>query len=128
MYIKWNGPRRIAPGFLRHLPSTHVPRVVHLLTRSRPPRDRNLFQFKTRMFYRGFSPFNHNYRKPPTISPGLIHFRTRFLMGLYKGGGGLYTGGANTWMIFCVSNKQVRHKQVSHKQENRHVLFNNNAL
>ena len=81
--------RRIAPGFLRHLPSTHVPRVVHLLTRSRPPRDGNLFQFKTHMFYRGFSLFNHNYRKPPTItSPGLIHFRKRFLMGLYEGGGG----------------------------------------
>jgi hypothetical protein len=44
-------------------------------------------------------------------------------MGLYKGGliygGG---GGAYTWTIFCVSNKQVRHKQVSHKQENKHVL------
>ena len=26
------------------------------------------------------------YRKPPTISPGLIYFRKRFLMGLYKGG------------------------------------------
>jgi hypothetical protein len=25
-------------------------------------------------------------------------------------------------MIFCVSNKQVRHKQVSHKQEIKHVL------
>ena len=25
-------------------------------------------------------------------------------------------------MIFCVSNKQVRHKQVSHKRENKHVL------
>jgi hypothetical protein len=69
------------------------------------------------------------YRKPPTISPGLIYFRKRFLMGLYNGGGGLiYTGGANTWTIFCVSNKQVGHKQVSHKQENKHVLFNNNAL
>jgi hypothetical protein len=34
------------------------------------------------------------YHKPPTISPGLILFRKRFLMGLYKGayirGGGLY--------------------------------------
>jgi hypothetical protein len=35
------------------------------------------------------------YRKPPTISPGLIYFRKRFLMGLYKegliyGGGGLH--------------------------------------
>ena len=36
---------------------------------------------------------------------------------------GLYTGGgAYTWTIFCVSNKQVRHKQVSHKQENKHIL------
>ena len=35
---------------------------------------------------------------------------------------GLYTEGAYTWAIFCVSNKQVRHKQVSHKQENKHVL------
>ena len=50
------------------------------------------------------------YRKPPTISPGLIYFRKRFLMGLYKGGGGLIYGGAYTWTIFCVSNKQVRHK------------------
>jgi hypothetical protein len=41
-------------------------------------------------------------------------------MGLYKGG--LIYGGAYTWTIFCVSNKQVRHKQVSHKQENKHVL------
>ena len=26
------------------------------------------------------------YRKPLTISPGLIFFRKRFLLGLYKGG------------------------------------------
>ena len=62
------------------------------------------------------------YRKPPTISPGLIYFRKRFLMGLYKGGAYI-RGGANTWTIFCVSNKQVRHKQVSHKQQNKHVLI-----
>ena len=31
-------------------------------------------------------------------------------------------GEAYTWTIFCVSNKQVRHKQVSHKQENKQVL------
>ena len=43
-------------------------------------------------------------------------------MGLYKGGAYI-RGGANTWTIFCVSNKQVRHKQVSHKQENKHVLI-----
>jgi hypothetical protein len=54
------------------------------------------------------------YRKPPTISPGLIYFRKRFLMGLYKGG--LIYGWAYTWTIFCVSNKQVRHIQVGHKQ------------
>jgi hypothetical protein len=63
------------------------------------------------------------YRKPPTISPGRIYFRKRFLMDLYKGGADI-RGGANTWTIFCVSiNKQVRHKQVSHKQENKHVLI-----
>ena len=33
------------------------------------------------------------YRKPPTISPGLIFFRKRFLMGLHKGGGLIYRGG-----------------------------------
>ena len=60
------------------------------------------------------------YRKPPTISPGLIYFRKRFLMGLYKGG--LIYGWAYTWTIFCVSNKQVRHKQVCHKQGNKRVL------
>jgi hypothetical protein len=54
------------------------------------------------------------------MSPGLIYFRKRFLMGLYKGG--LIYAWAYTWMIFCVINKQVRHKQVSHKQENKHVL------
>ena len=43
-------------------------------------------------------------------------------MGLYKEGGGLIYGWAYTWTIFCVSNKQVRHKPVSHKQENKHVL------
>jgi hypothetical protein len=42
------------------------------------------------------------YRKPPTISPGLIYFRKRFLMGLYKGGL-IYGGGAYTWTTFCVS-------------------------
>ena len=41
-------------------------------------------------------------------------------MGLYKGG--LIYGWAYTWTIFCVSNKQVRHKQVGHKQGNKHVL------
>ena len=60
------------------------------------------------------------YRKPPTISPGLIYFRKRFLIGLYKGG--LIYGWAYTWTIFCVSNKQVRHEQVGHKQGNKRVL------
>ena len=41
-------------------------------------------------------------------------------MGLYKGR--LIYGWAYTWTIFCVSNKQVRHKQVSHKQGNKRVL------
>ena len=63
------------------------------------------------------------YRKPPTISPGLIYFRKRFLMGLYKGGGGLYTGGLIHGRSFVlVINVQVRHKQVSHKQGNKLVL------
>jgi hypothetical protein len=64
-----------------------------------------------------------DYCKHPTKRPGLIYFRKRFFDGLIQGWG-LYTGGgANTWTIFCVSNKQVRHKQVSHKQENKHVLI-----
>jgi hypothetical protein len=66
------------------------------------------------------SPCICQYRKPPTISPGLICFRKQFLMGLYRGG--LISGWAYTWTIFCVSNKQVRHKQVSHKQGNKRVL------
>ena len=41
-------------------------------------------------------------------------------MGLYKGG--LIYGWAYTWTIFCVSNKQVRHKQFGHKQGNKRVL------
>ena len=58
-----------------------------------------------------------------SISPRLIYFRKRFLMGLYKGGGGgLIYGWAYTWTIFSVSKKQVRHKQVSHKQGNKPVL------
>ena len=56
------------------------------------------------------------YRKTPAISPGLTYFRKRFLMGLYKGG--LIYGGAYTWTIFGVSNKQA-----SHKKENEHVLI-----
>ena len=61
----------------------------------------------------------NTYRKPLTISPGLIFFCKRFLMGLYNGGGGgAYIRGPDTWTIFCVSNKQV-----SHKQEDKHVLI-----
>ena len=41
-------------------------------------------------------------------------------MGLYKVG--LIYGWAYTWTIFCVSNKQVRHKQVGRKQGNKRVL------
>ena len=41
-------------------------------------------------------------------------------MGLYKGE--LTYGWAYTWTIFCVSNKQVRHKQVGHKEGNKRVL------
>jgi hypothetical protein len=36
-------------------------------------------------------------------------------MGLYRGGAHIW--GPYTWTIFCVSTKQV-----SHKQENKHVL------
>ena len=60
------------------------------------------------------------FQRRSIISPGLIYFRKRFLMGLYKGG--LIYGWAYTWTIFCVSNKQVRHKQVGHKQGNKRVL------
>ena len=54
------------------------------------------------------------YRKPPTISPGLIYFRKRFLMGLYKGG--LIYGGAYTWTIFCVSVIVINKYSNSDKQ------------
>jgi hypothetical protein len=64
------------------------------------------------------------YRKPPTISPGLIYFRKRFLMGLYKGGGGLYTGGLIHGRSFVLVINKSDIKQVSHKQENKHVLSN----
>ena len=67
----------------------------------------------------------YTYRKPPTISPGLIYFRKRFLMGLYKGeliygGGGLIHG--RSFVLVINKSDHVRHKQVSHKQENKHVL------
>ena len=62
------------------------------------------------------------YRKPPTISPGLIFFRKRFLMGLHKGGGGLYTGGGYIWrfmicivfMIFSVYRSSQINKKITH--------------
>ena len=65
----------------------------------------------------------YTYRKPPTISPGLIYFRKRFLMGLYKGGlisGGLIHG--RSFVLVINKANHVKHKQVSHKQENKHVL------
>jgi hypothetical protein len=63
-----------------------------------------------------------SYRKPPTTSPGLIYFRKRFLMGLYKGGGGLYTGGLIHGRSFVlVINKSDINKSVI-KQGNKRVL------
>ena len=47
------------------------------------------------------SAFLAGYHKPPTISPGLIFFHKRFLMGLCNGG--LIYGGGYTWTSFCVS-------------------------
>jgi hypothetical protein len=52
------------------------------------------------------------YRKPPTISPGLIYFRKRFLMGLYKEG--LYTGGLMHGRSFVlVINKSVINRKIN---------------
>ena len=61
------------------------------------------------------------YRKPPTISPGLIYFRKRFLMGLYKGGL-IYGGGLIHGRSFVLAINKSDIKQVSQKQENKHVL------
>jgi hypothetical protein len=60
---------------------------------------------------------NLNYRKPPTITPWLIYFRKRFLMGLYKGGG-LYTGGLihGRSFVFIVINKSDINKSVINKR------------
>jgi hypothetical protein len=59
------------------------------------------------------------YRKPPTVSPGLIYFRKRFLMGLYKGGGGLYTGGLIHGRSFVlVINKSDINKSVINREIN----------
>jgi hypothetical protein len=55
------------------------------------------------------------YRKPPTISPGLIYFRKRFLMGLYKGGliyGGLIHGRS----FVLVINKSHINKSVINRK------------
>jgi hypothetical protein len=60
------------------------------------------------------------YRKPPTISPGLIYFRKRFLMGLYKGGliygggGGLIHGRS----FVLVINKSYINKSVINRKIN----------
>ena len=57
------------------------------------------------------------YRKPPSISPGLIFFRNRFLMGLYTG------GGSYTWTIFCVSVIVINKYSNSAKQVlNKHTI------
>jgi hypothetical protein len=61
------------------------------------------------------------YRKPPTISPGLIYFRKRFLMGLYKGGL-IYGGGLIHGQSFVLVINKSDIKQVNHKQENKRVL------
>jgi hypothetical protein len=65
------------------------------------------------------------YRKPPTISSGLIYFRKRFLKGLYKGGpwayiqGGLYTGGLIHGRSFVlVINKSGINKSVINRKIN----------
>ena len=61
------------------------------------------------------------YRKPPTISPGLIFFRKRFLMGLHRGGG-LISRGDYIWrfmvcmvfMIFSVYSLSQINKKITH--------------
>jgi hypothetical protein len=65
------------------------------------------------------------YRKPPTISPGLIYFRKRFLMGLYKGGG-LYTGGGGLIhgrFFVLVINKSDINKLVINRKINMYYLI-----
>jgi hypothetical protein len=58
------------------------------------------------------------YRKPPTISPGLIYFRKRFLMGLYKGGL-IYGGGLIHGRSFVlVINKSDINKSVINRKIN----------
>ena len=107
-------------------PSTPLekPCWIHPWTKKLPDEGPSLKMLKFSLYFSGSCiPINpklsesfiveSSYLKPPTISPALIYFRKRFLMGLYKGG--LIYGWAYTWTIFCVSNKQVRHKQVGHK-------------
>ena len=58
-----------------------------------------------------------SYRKPPTISPGLIYFRKRFLMGLYQDGliyGGLIHGRS----FVLVINKSDINKSVLNREIN----------
>ena len=50
------------------------------------------------------------------LCPGLIFFRKRFLMGLYKGGAYIRGGGAYTWTIFCVSVIVINKYSNSDKQ------------
>ena len=58
------------------------------------------------------------YRKPPTISPGLIYVRKRFLMGLYKGGL-IYGGGLIHGQSFVlVINKSDINKSVINREIN----------
>jgi hypothetical protein len=58
------------------------------------------------------------YRKPPTISPGLIYFRKRFLMGLYKEGL-IYGGGLIHGQFFVlVINKSDINKSVINRKIN----------
>jgi hypothetical protein len=60
--------------------------------------------------------YKWQYRKPPTISPGLIYFRKRFLMGLYKGGL-IYTGGLIHGRSFVlVINKSDKNKSVINRE------------
>ena len=57
------------------------------------------------------------YRKPPTISPGFIYFRKRFLMGLYTRGGGAYIRGAIHGLSFVlVINKSDINKSVINRK------------
>ena len=58
------------------------------------------------------------YRKPPTISPGLIYFRKRFLMGLYKGGGLIYGGLIHGRSFVLVINKSDINKSVINRKIN----------